>query len=1212
MPEIVLTPQDKKYLIGKYKELYGELTNNEESKQKFLDLSDQYVNYKDKVLTQQSDEAIKNYFVKPWDSDINQAQNALRFKSGTPISSINDRFEPVKTTTPKAQATKAIPKEEKSIIQQKPVVEPAETFGGRMEQVLGGEISPMEAVIPKNVMTYGRIATTNALRSIYEGLGSIATGKVLDLFPGGGGSIPYNLQQPVREQLYKKYVQTPGEAMQYKPTPAEEKRTSKTARDISELAGGLVPFLIPGLGEESVAGATAQLTSKMPAFLSKVTTAAASQLPKVVPIVYAQSLDKGAEMGLTGDDLNNFARLNTALTWGAYSVIPNAFTGKFAVNDKIAKTILNPNSKTGLKLLGDITTRAIGSGVAGTTAAAGEMAAQNVYGPQESQIDMSSPEALKGLGTAFLTNAIIHTGFEARNIANAFKPSNVLYNNMVSDLALEKDKTEQMIKQSVEKGTTSKEDGDKAIALINKIEPYAKAAQTMPGIKPKLQGNAAFEMARLEDLVKERNRETDITKIQEYNNKIDKSLGIINSLQNGTNFRGELAKPQEIISMVEKHTPEGRLDPTQVMRMANEYGFKQTDINPDNFKNDPTVKEYVDMFKNGTMTPEANATGMPIVIDANGGIIDGKKRIAAEIYNAEKNNTETTRLEVLHPISESEIADGISDLNAVNPFKQAEYAKNKTIEFVKSMGEFPLKTTGAVSGVEVPEGGKLSLGDAVGKVYHTAKEKALESKAPVTEQDVLDGTLTGEFDGQNIGTVLRDFQTRYEAADEGSKPGIMERFVKELNKSKDVIQNPNVTAFRAAVEFAKRAGVPNEDIAKTLEGALGVKEEYIKGYMKVLEQKGLMPNVSKKGLFTALEARAKNVEVTPEVKVEAEVKPEEQKRKEDIEFQITQLEQEKQNKIDALKANGATEEEAVKIADSEMKESDKKAIEKLKSQIESIPTQPEEVVTEEAIIEQPVEELRKEVVVGEYNPREDIKDKDSDTVLNALSKNKIIPPAEPDITDFGDIVTFEYYDQEGNNVTRLTFKREKNGQLSSRGVKVEKNVSPIKNTKFFENYVESQKVEQPVEEAPKEEPKSLDEYVGKQVTLKDGTKGTVTKWEGGAGLTVKLDKGGSKLINPSEFKEVKEKPVPLPEEVQTATENEAPGSYDDATEVKPEPVVEEEVVAEVEVEAPEKELKTRKNEIIKSTNKKNLKDIFDILEKEGLLERDPNNTKDCI
>jgi hypothetical protein len=190
---------------------------------------------------------------------------------------------------------------------------------------------------------------------------------------------------------------------------------------------------------------------------------------------------------------------------------------------------------------------------------------------------------------------------------------------------------------------------------------------------------------------------------------------------------------------------------------------------------------------------------------------------------------------------------------------------------------------------------------------------------------------------------------------------------------------------------------------------------------------------------------------------------------------------------------------------------------------------------------------------------------------------------------------------------RLAIEKEINdlvAQKNQKEVKVEAEVKPE------EVVTEEAIVEQPVEEAPKEEPKSLDEYVGKQVTLKDGTKGTVTKWEGGAGVTVKLDKGGSKLINPSEFKEVKEKPVPLPEEVQTVTENEPAGSYDDATEVKPEPVVEEEVVVEVEV--PEKELNTRKNEIIKSTNKKNLKDIFDILEREGLLERDPNNTKDCI
>lgn len=269
MPEIVLTPQDKKYLVGKYKELYGELTNDDESKQRFLDLSDKYVNYKDKTLTQQSDEAINNYFTKPGTTEINQVQNAFRFKNNVPISSLDDKIEvPKQPKAPKVEAAPA--PAPKSIIQQKPTVEPAETFGGRMEQVLGGEISPLESIIPKNVMTYGRIASTKALKSIYEGLGTIATGKIFDLFPGSSGNIPFNMAQPVREQLYKKYVQEPGKAMTYEPTESEKKRTGETAREIAGIAGDLVPFLIPGLGEEALAGEVASVTSKLPAFASRV------------------------------------------------------------------------------------------------------------------------------------------------------------------------------------------------------------------------------------------------------------------------------------------------------------------------------------------------------------------------------------------------------------------------------------------------------------------------------------------------------------------------------------------------------------------------------------------------------------------------------------------------------------------------------------------------------------------------------------------------------------------------------------------------------------------------------------------------------------------------------------------------------------------------------------------------------------------------------
>lgn len=1068
---VLLNEVDQLALLNRYRSLYGEPKDDDETTQRMNDLVGSLARYKTNKLNTESDEAINNYFTAPWKSNINQAQNAIRYKTGVPISSLEDTIETPKQpkTVPVAQP-KATPVAQPKPVENKAPAQIQEpTFLQRLTEQ--GAYTPEEQAKMKKraeQSAMGSYATTYAsslAKSLWEGLGTIATGKIFDLFPGGAGNIAFTTPE-TRQQAFEKYFAKPGEVLEYKPSAEEKSKTNETVRNIFGLGGDLTAFFVPIGLEEKIATGAAELLPKATNWISrygvKAATSAATQIPKTVPIIYGQSLDKGSKMGLTGDDLNNYARLNTGITWGAYSLIPNVLTGRFKADDKIVKTILNPNSKVGAKLLADVGIRAAGSGAAGTTAAAGDIVATNIYGPESERKDFTSPETLKELGTSFLTNAIIHTGFEARNIANAFKPSNVIYSNMVADMAIEKDKTEQLINQSVQNGATTQEEANKAITLLNKIEPYAKAAKAMPGVKPKYQGSAAFELARLEDLVKERNKQTTPDAIQEYNNKIDKSLETLNSLQNGTNFSGTLAKPQEILDMVAKHTPQGRLSPTQVFRMAGEYGFRQNEINPENFKDDPTVKEYIQKFKDGTLTPEENTSGMPIVIDSNGKIIDGKKRIAKKLFDAETNNTKANTIESLSPISESEIADGISDLNAINPAKQAEYARSKTIEFFPSMAETELSSTGKVSGVEAPkEGKKLTIGEAVDKVYHTAKENALESKQPVTEDDILNNTLTGEYDGQDINDVVKDFLSRYNATEESQQPAMMKAFVDEINKSKAAIRNPNVTAFRAAVEFALKAGVPKENIAKTLEGALGVKQQYIEGYMKVLEKKGLMPEVSKRSLFKAPEAKQPNVEVPkPEVKAEAvvetkpaepiveevkpteavveeapveevaveEVKPEEpaKTRKEEVEYQIEQLEKAKEEKVKSLMDNGASKAEAEKIAEAEMPKADKKALKILKQELSS-----------------------------------------------------------------------------------------------------------------FE-----------------------------------------------------------------------EKPAPTPTESDIATENEAPGSFDDSIAIQAEiPVIEEPVV---EVEATDKELKARKNEIIKSTNKKNLKDIFDILEKEGLLERDPNNTKDCI
>jgi hypothetical protein len=1056
---VLLNEVDQLALLNRYKSLYGEPKDDNETDQRMNELVSSLASYKSNKLNTESDDAIANYFTKPWKSDINQAQNALQYKSGIPISSLDDKRE-----VPKQ------PKQIKSVVA-KSEQNQSPTFWQRLTDENAYTPEEQDKIAKRQEQSaMGIYATTylsHLTKSIWNGLGTIATGKIMDLFPGSS-DIARNFQAPIREELYKKYFLEPGKQLNYEPNDENKAKTNETVRNIFGLAGDVSSFMIPVAGEERLAAGAAELIPKATTWLArfgaKTATAGASQLPKVVPIVYGQSLDKGSEMGLTGDDLDNYARLNTALTWGAYSLIPNVFTKAPGLNDKIAKTILNPNSKTGARLLADVATRAVGSGVAGTAAAAGDIAATNIYGPEEAQVSMNNPKTWKGLGEAFLTNAIIHTGFEAKNIGNLFKTSNTRYSNMVSDMALEKDKTTQLINNSVEKGYTSREDADKAIGLLNKIEPYAKNARSMPGIKPSKRGVAAFELARLEDLVNERNKQTNPDAINDFNNKIDKSLENLNSLQNGTNFKGTLAKPEEIIDMVAKHTPEGRLNDTQVFRMANEYGFKQNEVDPNNFKDDPTVQEYIAQFRDGTLVPEENTSGMPIVLDGNGGIIDGKKRIAKRLFDAEQTQTQPQKLEVLRPISESELADGISDLNAVNPMKQAEYARAKEVEFLPSMAQETLKTTGEVSGVEAPESGrKLNIGEAVSKVYHTAKEKSLESKAPITEQDVLDNTLTGEIDGESATEAVKNFLSEYDAAPEDKRSGLLKAFVDKVNKSKDAIRNPNVTAFRAAIEFALKAGIPKENLAKTLEGALGVKQQYIDGYMKVLDQKGLIPEVSKRSMFKAPEANQPNVEmpkkgapkkeaaiapeVAPEVmpeeiKVEEVVTPEEVKveevitevpkqeptrtRKEEVEYQIEQLEKAKEEKVKSLMDNGASKAEAEKIAEAEMPKDDKKALRILKKELK----------------------------------------------------------------------TFE------------------------------------------------------------------------------------------------------------------EKPVPLPSESDSVTTEQAPGEFDDVIAFEAEePTVEAPVAEDV---LSDREFVNRKNEIIKSTNKKNLKDIFDILEKEGILERDPNNTKDCI
>jgi hypothetical protein len=114
-----------------------------------------------------------------------------------------------------------------------------------------------------------------------------------------------------------------------------------------------------------------------------------------------------------------------------------------------------------------------------------------------------------------------------------------------------------------------------------------------------------------------------------------------------------------------------------------------------------------------------------------------------------------------------------------------------------------------------------------------------------------------------------------------------------------------------------------------------------------------------------------------------------------------------------------------------------------------------QVAAEAGQVEATTEKKKIDESIVEYSPSEETKDKDMVVLSNILAKNKIIPPAEPEITDFGDVVTFEYYDQESESpiVTRITLKRNADGTLTTKNSKVEKQVPPIRQTTFFKNYI---------------------------------------------------------------------------------------------------------------------------------------------------------------
>ncbi len=108
----------------------------------------------------------------------------------------------------------------------------------------------------------------------------------------------------------------------------------------------------------------------------------------------------------------------------------------------------------------------------------------------------------------------------------------------------------------------------------------------------------------------------------------------------------------------------------------------------------------------------------------------------------------------------------------------------------------------------------------------------------------------------------------------------------------------------------------------------------------------------------------------------------------------------------------------------------------------------EEVITDDQIVE--------------YNPTEEVADKNNEVLGKVLKSKKFEPQAEPLVSDLGDSVVFEYNNFDENETrTRLTFKKKKDGTITGVGVKLEENAGDVRGTDLFRNYVASKRAATP-------------------------------------------------------------------------------------------------------------------------------------------------------
>jgi hypothetical protein len=201
-------------------------------------------------------------------------------------------------------------------------------------------------------------------------------------------------------------------------------------------------------------------------------------------------------------------------------------------------------------------------------------------------------------------------------------------------------------------------EGEKLKAFVNTLAPYHQAAQ-----EKNLEGIPAAQWALYSAKLNEAaNKMLDptITPAQKQSlvNTISQSKKALSSLENGMYIGSTIMDNNDVEQLASSQSPYGVLTNEQAYRIGINGAYKTevADLNDNPMVTDE-IRNLAEQMRNGEVAFE-DQHGAPVILDAQGNVIDGKKRVAKALADG------VTKINTLTPVTEQESEAAV--LDAIN------------------------------------------------------------------------------------------------------------------------------------------------------------------------------------------------------------------------------------------------------------------------------------------------------------------------------------------------------------------------------------------------------------------------------------------------------------------------------------------------------------------------------------------------------------------